>query len=231
MARLTALKNYLITSNQQRARTANTLMYILSKAVEHNRRQPADMAVLRQARQIQARTKTLLDTLHYLRHHGPTARRGATRRRLPAQLTRYAAFSKRFVPEAAPLAAAPKGAGWLGAFGAAAEPAAARARLATLETQVRQLAELALTHQATKVAHEFFFNQIAAAALPASVTVAPSRLVRFHANGRAVPLAPTTSQGWVQFRVPAARPGQPDTLGRGAGQTTSWLWPPPCRTW
>jgi hypothetical protein len=226
VARLTALENCVIASNQRRASTANTLIATLSKAVGHNRRQAADVAVLRQAQQIQARTETLLDTLHYLRHHWPTARHGAALRRLPAQLTRYAAFSKRFVPEAAPLAAAPEGAGWLGAFGAATEPVA-RARLATLETQVRQLAELALTKQAVKVVYEFSYDQIGAAALPASVTVAPgavyqaqlllagawpSRLVRFYANGRAVPLDPATGQGWVQFQVPAARPGQPDTV-------------------
>jgi hypothetical protein len=226
VARLAALENCLLASNQQRARTADNLVFSLSKAVGRNRMQAADVAVLWQAQQIQARTETLLDTLHYLRHHWPTASHGEALRRLPAQLTHYAAFSKRFVPEAAPLAAAPEGAGWLGAFGGPTAPAA-QARLATLETQVRQLAELALTKQAVKVVHEYLYDQIGACALPAAATVAPGavyqaqlllagawpgRLVRFHANGRAVPLDPATGQGRVQFQVPAARPGQPDTV-------------------
>ena len=227
LTRLAAMDTSLAIRNQQRAHTANQLIFDLSEVVSRNRNQASAVAVLRQAQEIQARTTALLDTLHQLRHAWQAADPPRPLRRLPAQLARYTRFISRFTAADTPLPApfaAPETPTWLTT---SAPKSAALAFLTGLETAVRQLEATALTNQALKVVFEGTYDRIGALAGPATTTVAPgavyraqlllalagsTRHVRFSADGRALPLAPATGQGLMQFQVPAARPGQPDTL-------------------
>lgn len=225
LARITALETRLMASNQQRARAASQAVFRLTEQVSKNHHVQADVAVLEQAQEIRARTQTLLDTLHQLRQSWQTAPPRAELNQLPAQVAQYLVFIKRFLPDVSPQLTS---AHWLGNFDAVAAPKpAALALLTKLETQVWQLAAEALEQQAQKVASCWTFDKIGAFAMPVSNTVAPGAIYRaqlllvesvtsgrmhFSADGRAVPIDPATGQALVQLNVPAARPGQPDTL-------------------
>lgn len=231
LARITALENQLIASNQQRARAARTTVASLSEAVRQNHNLLASMVVLQQAQKIQARTETLLDTLHQLRQSWQFAGHSTRLRKLPKHLHHYSLFIKGFVPDA-PLLSYPsaqiEAVGWLGQFDTASEPKpAALALLTKLENQVWQLAAEALEMQAQKVVFEGVFDKIGAFAAATSNTVAPGDVYQarlalvmaasnssrhFSADGREVPTDPATGQALVQFNVPDAGPNQPDTI-------------------
>lgn len=226
LARITALDGRLAISNTQRAKSAKNTLFFIATTVNRNHNQATDMAVLQQAKEVQSRTQTLLDTLHQLRQTWQTADHTELRH-LPAQLNQYIVFIKNFLPDVPTQLVS---ASWLGDFDSAAAPKpAALALLTRLETQVRQLEAEALTHQAQKtgMSCDLCFDKIEASAIPASETVAPgavyqaqlmlllstsTRQAQFSANGREVPTDPATGQALVQFKVPTARPGQPDTV-------------------
>lgn len=225
LARITALETCLAASNHQRARAARSTVSGISEAVRKNRNQANDVSVLRQAQEIQGRTKAVIDTLHQLRQSWYLADHRPELRQLPAQLDHYILFSKRFLPDVPTQLAS---AGWLADFDAvAAQKPAALALLTRLENQVRQIESEALQRQAQKVGSGCGFDKMGAVVLPASETVAPGAVYqaqliialatssgsrRFSANGREVPMNPATGQGLVQFKIPAARPDQPDTV-------------------
>jgi hypothetical protein len=221
LTRLTALDTRLMTSNQQRARAAKNRWFSIATIVNKNYNQAADVAVLHQTEDIRNRTKTLLDTLHQLRQSWQAGHRPELGQHT-AQLAQYARFINKYSPdEPAQLA--------LTTTSTAVPRPAALALLTMLETQVRQLEARALQTQAEKVGSRccFCYDRIGAAALPVSKTVAPgavyqaqlvlgqassTRHMRFSADGREIPIDPATGQALVQFQVPAARPGQPDTV-------------------
>jgi hypothetical protein len=222
LACLTRLDRRLLASNQQRAHAASASVFSIGVAVGKNRNQAADVAVLQQAQEIHKRTESLLDTLHHLRQSWQAAKRPPAPAQLPLQLQRYTLFLTRFLPAGPPSLAADD-------WGTAAPKPAALALLTRLATQVRQLEAAALLNQARKVGYgcDLCFTKLGAAAIPESETVSPgavyqARLLlltststgraQFSANGRAVPVAPATGWAPVQFTVPAAGPGQPDTV-------------------
>ncbi len=223
LGRITALENRLISSNEQREKDAKRTLLSIATVVNKHRHLISDMAVLQQAKEIQTRTQTLLDTLHQLQQAWQTDDRTELGK-LPAQLDQYILFIKRYVPTQ--LASAD----WLGDFDSAAAPKPATLALLTkLATQVRQLEAEALTNQAQKVGSGccFCVDKIGAFAIPAAETVAPgaiyqaqlmlllgtaTRQAQFSANGREVPTDPATGQAAVHFKIPAARLGQPDTV-------------------
>jgi len=224
---ITALETRLMASNVQRARAAKSTWFNLATTVNKNYNQAADVAVLHETNEIRGRTKVLIDTLHQLRQSWQAGHRPELRQ-LPTQLGQYALFVKKFLPDK-PTQLVPT-AGWLSGFDSTAAPKpAALALLTKLETQVRQLEARALQTQAEKVGTRccFCFDRIGAAAIPLAKTVAPgavyqaqlvlmqaasTRGMHFSANGQAVPIDPATGQALVQFKVPAARPDQPDTV-------------------
>jgi hypothetical protein len=227
LARLTALETRLMASNQQRARAAKNRWFSIATIVNKNYNQAADVAVLRQTEEIRNRTKALLDTLHRLRRFWQIAGHRPELGQLPAQLEQYGLFISKYSSDEPPQLAFT--AGWLSDFGGtAASKPATLALLTMLETQARQLEARALQTQAEKVGIKaFYFDRIGAAAIPVSKIVAPggvyqaqlvllqaasTRRMRFSADGREVPIDPATGQALVQFRVPAARPDQPDTV-------------------
>ncbi|TVT39025.1 hypothetical protein FNT36_15275 [Hymenobacter setariae] len=227
LARVTALETRLIASNKQRALATKNTLASLATIVDKNYNQAADVAVLQQAKEIQGRTKALIDTIHQLRQSWQAGQRPELQQ-LPAQLGQYALFIRDFVPsESTQLAST---AGWLSGFDGTTAPApVALAVLTKLETQTRQLEARALQIQAEKVGSKccFCFDRIGAAAIPLATTVAPgavyqaqlmllqaasTRRMHFSANGQEIPIDPGTGQALVHFDVPAARPGQPDTV-------------------
>lgn len=233
LSRISVLENRLIISNEQRAKDAKNTVAGISVVVHKHRNQANDMAVLQQTKEIASRTKALLDTLHQLRRSWQVAGHRTELRQLPAQLDQYVAFLQTFTPNAPLLnhkSAQTEAVGWLGEFDTAREPRpAALALLTKFEAQVRQMESEALMNQAQKVGSgcDLCFDRIGAAAVPASETVAPgavyqARLLlivgtstgraQFSANGREVPVDPATGQATVRLKVPAAHPGQPDTV-------------------
>ncbi len=227
LAGLIGLDNRLMASNRLRAQQAKASVSRISVVVNKNRNQAADVAVLQQTEEIHRRTESLLATLHRLRQSWRATNGRTELGPLPAQLAQYSMFIREFLPDApAQLATA----GGLGnAAGAAAPKPAALALLTQLETQVRQLEAEALTTQAQKVGYgcDLCFDKIGAAALPEVETVGPGAVyqaqlllaisasasrAQFSANGHVVAIDPATGQALVQFDVPAARPGQPDTV-------------------
>lgn len=232
-SRISALENRLINSNEQRAKDAKNTVASISVVVRKHRNQASDMAVLQQAKEIQSRTQTLLDTLHQLRQSWQVAGHPTELRQLPAQLNQYVVFLQTFTPNAPLLnhkSPQTEAVGWLGEFDTAREPRpAALALLTKLEMQVRQLEWEALMNQAQKVGSgcDLCFDRIGAFAIPASETVAPDATyqaqlmlllgtstsrAQFSVNGHEVPVDPATGQAAVRFRAPAARLGQPDTV-------------------
>lgn len=231
LARIAALDTCLTTSNQQRARASNNTILSMSEAVRKNHNWAQDVVVLKQAKKIQTRTQTLLDTLHQIRQSWQVIGRRTELQQLPEQLKHYVAFIRNFVPDAPLLNyASPRieSVGWLGEVDTAREPKpAALALLTKLETQVRQVEAEALMYQAQKVGSWCGFDKMGAFAAANSNTVAPGAIYQaqlalviaawtsgrhFSADGRAVLIDPATGQGLVQFKVPAARAGQPDTM-------------------
>jgi hypothetical protein len=223
LARMAALEPYLAASNQERAQAASRLLFNLNKAVSQNRAIASDVAVLRQAQQIRARTQALLDTLHQLRLTGPAS--SQLRRHLPASLTHYTLFIRHFLPNIAPIGL-PTAPGESPSWAALPAPAGL-AFLTKLETEIRQAETEALTKQALKVVNEYGYDHVGALAVPASATVAAGAVYQAHlllvlagsgkylpfsAEGQALPLDPATGYGLVRLQVPAARPGQPDTV-------------------
>jgi hypothetical protein len=226
LGRITALDSRLAISNTQRAKSAKNTLFFIATTVNKKHNQATDMAVLQQAKEVQSRTQTLLDTLHQLRRSWQAADRTALQQ-LPAQLNQYIVFIKNFLPDVPTQLSS---ASWLSDFDSAAAPKpTALALLTRLETQVRQLEAEALTHQAQKIGMgcDLCSDKIGASAIPTSETVAPgavyqaqlmlllsasTRQAQFSANGREEPLNPATGQALVQFKVPTARPGQPDTV-------------------
>jgi hypothetical protein len=231
LSRITALENRLISSNKQRARDAKKTIGSLSKAVRDNHNLSASVVVLRQAQKIESRTLTIIDTLHRMRQSWQNFGHDVELRQFPNQLNQYLLFIKDFVPDAQMLShnsAQVEVSSWLNQSGIASEPKpAALALLTKLENQVWQLAAEALENQAQKVIFEGVFDKVGAFAAAASNDVAPGDIYQaqlalvmttsnasrqFSANGREVPTDPATGQALVQFKVPAARPGQPDTV-------------------
>jgi hypothetical protein len=224
LARITRLENRLIISNSQRARSAKKTLSSIATSVNKMHNQTKDMAVLQQAKEIHGRTEALLDTLHQLRQSWQAADH-VELRQLPSRLDQYILFIKRFLPDVPTQLAS---AGWLGDYDSATAPKpTALALLTKLETQVRQLEAEALMYQAQKVGSWCGFDRIDAFAIPASETIAPGAIyqaqlmlllgtstsrAQFSANGHKIPANPATGQALVQFKVPAARPSQPDTV-------------------
>lgn len=231
LGRITALENRLISSNEQRARDARKTVASLGVAVRKNYNMAKDRAVLQQAKEIQGRTQSLLDSLRQLRQAWQTTDRTELGR-FPAQLDHYVAFLQTYTPDAPILnhkSARTEATGWLGEFDITHEPRpAALVLLTKLETQVRQLEAEALVYQVQKVGTTGdSFEKTGAFAEPSSEIVAPgavyqARLIlavaywnrrpQFSANGRAMPTDPATGQAAVHFKIPPARPGQPDTV-------------------
>jgi hypothetical protein len=228
LTRIAALETRLAASNQQRARAAKQTLASIATVVDKNYNQAADVAVLQQTRAIQNHTETLLDKVYQLRQSWQVAGFRPNLGELPAQLNQYALFIKKFLPsETTQLAPT---AGWLSDLNSTIVPqVAALAQLTRLETQVRQLAAIAIQTQAEKVGSKccFCFDKIGAAAVPLAKTVAPgttyqaqlmliqaasTRRIHYSANSQELPVDPATGQALVQFDVPAARPGQPDTV-------------------
>jgi hypothetical protein len=227
LTRIRALEIRLIASNQQRAQAAKSTWFSIATTVNKNYNQAADVAVLQQVNKIRGCTKTLLDSLHQLRQYWQAGHRTELRQ-LPTQLGQYALFIKKFLPDESAQSASTTG--WLSGFdGTTAPKPTALAVLTKLETQVRQLEARALQTQAEKVGSRccFCFDRIGAVAIPLAKTVAPgavyqaqlvllqatsTRRTHFSANGQEVPINPATGQALVHFDVPAARPGQPDTV-------------------
>ncbi len=231
LARITVLQTCLAASNQQRAQAAKNTVLSISEVVRKNHNPAADIAVLRQAQQILDTTQTLLAKVQQLRQAWQSPDSKPEMGTLPAQVDQYVSYIRQFAPETPPLTkptAQMAAAGWLGEFDTAAEPRpAALAQLTKLETQVRQVTAEALTYQAQKVGSWCGFDKIGVFATPASETVAPGAVYQaqlalvlaapnvsrhFSVDGREVPINPATGQGLVQFKVPAAHPGQPDTV-------------------
>lgn len=231
LARIAALDICLATSNQQRTRAAKNTVLGISEVVRKNHSPASDVAVLRQAQQIQDSTQTLLARLHQLRQSWQTLDSKAEISTLSAQVDRYVCFVRQFAPETPPLTlptAQTAATGWLGEFAIKAEPKpAALAMLTKLETQLRQMAAEALAKQATKIGARDYFDKIGAFVIPASETVAPDAIYQaqlvlvqastsghlyFSADGQNLPINPVTGKGLVRFNVPAARLGQPDTV-------------------
>jgi hypothetical protein len=140
-------------------------------------------------------------------------------------------FIKDFVPDAQLLShnsAQVEASSWPNQSDIASEPKpAALALLTKLESQVWQLATEALQNQAQKVVFEGVFDKVGAFAAAASKDVAPGNIYQaqlalvvttsnasrqFSVNGRAIPIDPIIGQAMVQFKIPAARPDQPDTV-------------------
>ncbi len=227
---ITALENRLIISNGQGARNAKNTVASIGVAVRKNGNPAHDMAVLQQAKEIQSRTQTLLDSLHQLRQAWQTADRTELGR-FPVQLYYYVDFIETFVPDASLLnhvSTRTEAGGWLGEFDTAREPKpAALALLTKLEAQVRRVEAEALASQAQKVGYSCGFDKISLFARPASETVALGAVyqaqlmlaqaailgrTQFSANGCELPIDPATGQAAVHFKIPAARSGQPDTV-------------------
>lgn len=227
LSRISAVENRLILSNEQWAKRAKNTVAGISDIVRKHRNQATDMAVLQQAKEIQHRTQVLLDTLHQLRQPWRVAGHGTELQQLAMQLDQYIFFIKKFLPDVPAQLASTN---WLGDFDSAAAPKpAALALLTKLETQVRQLESEALMNQLQKVGMgcDLCFDRLDAFAIPASETVAPGALyqaqlmlllgtstnrAQFSANGHEAPIDPTTGQASVRFKIPAARPDQPDTV-------------------
>jgi hypothetical protein len=224
LSRITALETHLIASNKQRKRFAKNTLLGIATAVGKNHNQAHDMVVLQHAKEIEARSNGLLDTLHQLRQYWQAAGQPRELRQLPTQLNQYVAFIRNFLPDV-PMQLAT--ANWLANFDAADPKPSALAQLTKLETQVRKVESEALERQVQQMAFEYVFDKIGAFVAPASTTVAPGSVyqaqlmlvqsisterIHFSADGREVPINPTTGQALVQFKVPAARPGQPDTV-------------------
>lgn len=233
LGRIMALEKRLIISNGQRAKDAKNTVAGIGVVVRKNYNQAKDMAVLQQAKEIESRTQGLLDTLHQLRQSWQVAGHHTELRQFPAQLDQYVAFLKTYALDAPLLnhqSGRTKAVGWLGEFDTAHGPRpAALALLTKLETQVRQMEAEALANQAQKVGSgcDLCFDRIGALAIPAAETVAPGAVyqaqlmlllgtstsqAQFSANSREVPTDPATGQAAVHFKIPAARPGQPDTV-------------------
>jgi hypothetical protein len=233
LARITGLENRLISSNKQRAKDAKSTVAGIGVAVYKHHNQSSDMIILQQAKEIQSRTQTLLDTLHQLRQSWQLAGHRTELGRFSAQLDQYVAFLQTYTPDAPLLnhqSGRTEALGWLSEFDTAREPKpAALAMLTKLETQVRQVESEALMNQAQKVGSGccFCFDRIGAFAIPASETITPGAIyqaqlmlllgtstsrAQFSVNGREVPINPATGQASVQFKVPTARPDQPDTV-------------------
>jgi hypothetical protein len=227
LSHITALEARLTASNQQRARTAKSTWLSIATTVNKNYNQAADVSVLRQVNEIRGHTKALIDTLDQLRRSWQAGQRTELRQ-LPTQLSQYALFISKFLANEPTHSASTTG--WLSGFDSAPAPTpVAVAVLTRLETQVRQLEARALQTQAEKVGSRccFCFDKIGAAAIPLAKTVAPgavyqaqlvllqaasTRRMHFSANGQEIPIDPATGQALVHFAVPAARPGQPDTV-------------------
>jgi hypothetical protein len=230
LGRITALENRLISSNQQGVRYAKSTVASIGVAVRKNGNPVRDMAVLQQAKEIQSRTQALLDTLHQLRQAWQTTDRTELGQ-LPAQLYDYVAFIENFVPDASLLnhtSTRTEAFGWLGEYDTTREPKpAALALLTKLEAQVRRVEAEALASQAQKIGYSCGFDKISLFARPASETVAPGAVyqaqlmlaqaassgrAQFSVNGRELLTDPATGQAAVHFKIPAACPGQPDTV-------------------
>ncbi|MGI4870302.1 MAG: hypothetical protein ACRYFX_03880 [Janthinobacterium lividum] len=236
LGRITALDACLAASNERRARAANSILKGISRVVcRCGHPSPADSTVLAEAQQIRARTQAVLDTLQRARRQLQATGYSVAAQRLPAQFTWYGAYLLRFAPDA-PILAHPSArladSGWLWQFDVQQEPKpAALALLTRLETQIRQGEIMALEQQAAREGYgccDLCFDVIRPVAVPVSATVAPggdyqARLffalqhprsfcsADLFANGRL--LTQTGRQGrLVSFTVPAARPGQPDTV-------------------
>jgi hypothetical protein len=231
LGRITALENRLIISNEQRARAAKSTVAGVDEEVRKKHSPAADMAVLRQTQQIQDSTEMLLTQLHQRRQAWQAPDSEPNIDPLPGRVERYLSFVRQFVPEAPSLtkpSAQTAAVGWLGEFNMADEPRpAALAFLTRLETQIRQIEAEALTNQATKVVFEGVFDKVGAFALSTSENVTPGAIyqgqlllasttatsrAQFSANGHELPIAPDFRHAAVQFKIPAARPGQPDTV-------------------
>jgi hypothetical protein len=225
LARIMALENCLIASNQQRAQTTKSTILGMSKTVRENRNLPMDVFVLQQAQELQGRTKAVLDTLHQLRQAWQAANHRQELRQLPAQLDQYVSFIQKFLPD---VPAQLKSASWLADFDTAAESKpTALAFLTSIETQVQQFAAEALMFHAQKVGRMGdSFIKIGAVGIPASEMVAPGEMyqaqlflgssssgrIHFSADGKELPLIYTTNRGLVRVKVPSTRPGQYDTM-------------------
>lgn len=246
LGRLVALNSCLVANNQQRARTAAATLRAIRYQVAENINQPADLATLRAAQRIQTRTLALTDTLYQLRQHWPPADPQAALLRLEAQLQHYSDALREFVPNAA-LLDQPSEAlfheDWLNqaSLPTASQPIVAAA-FTRLEAKVRYLNAEALQSQAEKVSSKYDgFDIISAYAVPTSEVVAPGAeyeaqlllaapssrghllTIAANLNGKAVATKPFDRKYSVAFRVPAARPGQPDTVrARWQGQVRCW---------
>jgi hypothetical protein len=243
LGHITALENRLIISNNQQAKNAKNTVASIGVAVRKNYNQAKDMAVLQQAREIQSRTQTLLDALHQLRQSWQVAGHHTELGKFPAQLDQYVAFLQPYAPNVSLLnhqSGRTKAVGWLGEFATTSEPQPARlAQLTKLETQVRQVESEALMNQAQKVGSFCGLDKVMVYAIPVSETVAPNAVYQaqltlvpaarsgrpqFSANGREVPTDPATGQAAVHFKIPAARPGQPDTVRAAWHGRVQLLW-------
>ena len=201
--------------------------------------------------QRELRTGAGEDAVGPLRHAIASTALPATKRaNLARSLNAYSSFVRAFVPEAVALAPPilPSGPGftWLNPDGAPL--AAALASLMQLETQIRRLAAAALRHEAEKVGSECIcFDKIGPVAAATANSVAqgavyearlflsqstPAYHTEMSADGHRLQVD-RRGEGLVEFRVPALRPSQPDTMqGQWQGvirtqtylaDTTLWL--------
>lgn len=234
LARIEALADQLAINNQQRAEANTARGRSIAHYVCLNYSQPADLVVLNQTRQIQARTQALVDTVNLLRRQLRRSPANADlTNSLPAQLYLYTTFIQQYASEAALLtrpSAATALEGWFGQIELTGLPLpAALAALRQLEARLRQYEARALQTQAEKMSGNWDgFDSIHILAVPTTESVAPggdyqARLflaqfghqdlcnMEMTANG--VSLTQPSGPGMqVQVAVPTARPGQPDTV-------------------
>ena len=231
-ARLLALDSCLVASNRQQELAAATSVHTIKHFVAENRYLASDMVVQRTALRIQARTEALLDSLHWRQRHWLAANTPAAQARLLSQLQQYTDTIREFVPTAAPLdqpSEALLHQDWLNQLdvAAAAQPVGVAA-LTRLEAKVRQLTADALQTQMERIGGRWNgFSRVGALAAPTTEIVAPGALYEaklllatvgtFHritieVHGQEVPTEPRAGLSMVTFRIPAAQPGQPDTV-------------------
>ncbi|MGI4761625.1 MAG: hypothetical protein ACRYF0_13020 [Janthinobacterium lividum] len=234
LACIGALTGQISVNNEQRAEANSATGRRIAHYVCLNHSQPADLAVLNQTQQIQARTQGLVDTVNLLRQQLRSAPASAyLTNALSAQLDRYTAFIQRYASETVLLtrpsaATAPEG--WFGQVELIELPLpAVRAALGQLEARLRRWEARALQTQAEKMSSNWDgFDTIHVLAVPTTESVAPGGdyqarlflaqfghqdLCNMEMTANSVPLTQPSGPGMqVQFAVPARQPGQPDTV-------------------
>lgn len=239
-----------VTRNNEVARlAARQMVGGICRAVNANRFQPRDVAVLEAAQHIQARTTSLVDTLHTLQTLLlPDASRAtsgklpqrpvdspelAFKNWLPAALDRYTGYISQYVPGSASLTQPARGLfrteSFTQLYQKGVPPLAALAVLTRLEAQLRRYEAEALANQAMRVGTSCGFTKTGPLAVATANVVAPGamyeaqlfiteasgsgNMTQMWADGKPLPRTSGSlgGQGVVEFRVPPARPGQPDT--------------------